>query len=255
MISLNLNIRGGEPVEQRDLERLVEAVIANILREKGLKRRCLWLVESVPKNGYVLDHAFELYSQDHRIDLLIYSGDKNVFSEAKLQSFGHRIIPWPRDSSEFLDYDSVCLFNLSLPTLSKLAHLIIDDDITELVFAILQRGIEVTMDAWSDRHEFSNLAPGLRQKIAGLLRDVESYGVTQKSFATILRQESQLTELPKKGIMSLGDLKEALASGQDPDQLAKNSRLTPLAIDYLQDLRRAGDFGKRWNHERKCLET
>ena len=51
-----------------------------------------------------------------------------------------------------------------------LAHLIIDDDITELVFAILQRGIEVTMDAWSDRHEFSNLA-GLRQKIAGLLRD------------------------------------------------------------------------------------
>ena len=47
-----------------------------------------------------------------------------------------------------------------------------------------------------------------------------------------------IDRITSKGIASLGDLKEALASGQDPDQLAKNSRLTPLAIDYLQDLRR-----------------
>ena len=59
-------------------------------------------------------------------------------------------------------------------------------------------------------------------------------------FATILRQESQLTELPKRYHV-LGT-ERSTPRGQDPDQLAKNSRLTPLAIDYLQDLRRAGDL-------------
>lgn len=234
---------------EKKLEQLIRQAIEQVLRKNSRKDNCLWIIERPPKNGYVLDHAFKIHSEEYQIDILPCSGELGLINEKRLARSGHRLVGWPADWDTPVNYSLICLFNPSLKTLSKLANLIIDDQITELIFDFLQKGSTVQMDAWTERQEFCQLPKGLQQKIAGLLSDLESFGITQKSFGTLEQQVAQVVEVPNKGIMSLEDLKIAIQNGQDPAKLEKNVRLTPLAIDYLQDLQRAGDSGKRWRHE------
>lgn len=230
---------------ESDMKRIVSEVVERIIVRTQPKRPCLWIIEDMPSNGYILDHAFRKFSKEFQIDIRLFSAEVDSIDRGSLIPYGRVLTGSEGDLKEALDYEIICLFNLSLKTLSKLAHLLIDDQVTELIFSFLQNGSPVIMDAWEDRHEFARMSGGIQKKISQLLKEIESYGVMQTSFTIGEPQKDRLTNMTKKGIMSLEDLKVVLKEGGNPQTILDNIRLTPLAIDYLHDLERADGFGKR----------
>lgn len=216
-----------------EIEQIVDIVIEK-LQSNNSPKRALWIVEGTPKNYYVLDHAWQYLKEEYLIELKVFPPQTDGGFSNSFAQYGTLV------TNPCLEYDLICLFNLSLVSLSRIANLMAEGELVELVMGYLQEGIPCLMDKWSDRHEFARMPLGIQNKSSLLLDELASYGIRQVSFSKPLydKQETRETNLTSQGkIITLLELKEILEYN-NPSDILETTRLTPLAIDYLRDYMR-----------------
>lgn len=218
---------------------LVTKIVAEVTGpNRGLKR-CLWIVEEMPRNRYILDHAFDQLSSSYSIDILPFTPELQDPEGLLYSSYGKLLIWSDFSPQRVAGYDLVVLFNLSLTRVSKIAHLNIDDELTDLIFHFLQTNVSIWMDRWDERYEYKKMRRPLQEKVLSLLEVLEGYGIVQQNFADFACEGGPVDckELPST-FMGVDEVKLALRQGAQPQELTKSGRLTPLAIDYLNEVAR-----------------
>jgi ethanolamine utilization protein len=133
-------------------------------------------------------------------------------------------------------FDVVILPNPSLNSISKIAHIMLDGLIPELVFSALQEGKKVLINDILNNKKFQRLSVPLKQEAQNLMNKLTGYGITKTDFCNT---ESSLQDTPKgeiisKRVLSLRDMEDA--NSKDTEIiLNKDTLITPLAADYIKE--------------------
>ncbi len=134
------------------------------------------------------------------------------------------------------EFDSVVLPNPSLNSISKIAHIILDGLIPELVFAALQQGKKVLINDTLNNKKINRLSIPLKQEAQNLVSKLIGYGITKTDFCNreSSSQDTSIGEIKPGRVLSLRDIEDA-NSKEAEIIIKRNTLITPLAADYIKE--------------------
>ena len=189
------------------------------------------------RNGLSIPEEIKQSSEGYDLSLLTFEnaegmvipeGFERVFTIKDLSSnhnewikqFERVLIPYP-----------------SLKAISRIAHVILDDKFTEIIFSALQEGKQVLMGQNSEDYKLQNLAAPLRTEIQRLNGKLKDYGIGRLPSSSEGKKcppPAKNIECKTRGVLSLQDVVR-MAGNSNELSIGAGMVITPLAMDYIRD--------------------
>jgi hypothetical protein len=222
-----------------DTEQLSE-IIAQVLKKlnmEGIKKdennKVLVIIEDAQSSSSFISEN-ELLAEAATFSILT-----DRYNSVKLKAVpAERVLileELPRDINVWLrQFEKILLPNPTLKIISKLAHIIVDDSITEIIFDALQQGKPVFMGQLTDETDHK-LTKALRAEIERLNNKLRDYGIQQLSNNNLQCCSVQKNAVNKiKNVITLQDV-TCIKDSENELSVSKNTLITPLAMDYLRE--------------------
>lgn len=212
-------------MEEALVSTIVE-MVAQRLRESGTQGRTLVLLEGMP---CALDR---LDMQESGYDLL---DCERFFGEDRLRAYAP-VLPLPVGREEraalLRRYERVETPSLSLPCLAKLANLIVDGPLGELVYFALAYGKPLFLPPAQENAALKALPAPLAGKAAAFTEILFEYGVQP-----LVRKASCIQQNLRDCRLITERLLQEKNITQGELLVARGTVVTPLANDYLREKR------------------
>lgn len=149
----------------------------------------------------------------------------------------------PADISSWVrQFDRILVPCPSLKLISKLAHILLDDKISEVVFTALQENKQVMLGPLADE-KTSNLTVVLKAEIKRLVDKLKGYGIKELTVNKATKNNVTKSACGTKEVISLRDVTDSVKNGGELC-IRNGAIITPLAMDYIKErkivIRRVG---------------
>lgn len=131
------------------------------------------------------------------------------------------------------EFCTVILPNPSLKTISRLAHIIIDGVLPELVFQALEQDKRILVNGFANNKRLQRLSSPLRSEAEQLMKKLAKYGIDELNTLPH-RYNAEFPKRQMNKVLTLRDIEEVSAKGSELI-IGSNAILTPLAADYIRE--------------------
>ncbi|MDF2614595.1 MAG: hypothetical protein K0S71_2381 [Clostridia bacterium] len=216
-------------VENEQLSQLIEHITKQVYRQEAEFKlpKALVLIETN------LDNELEEYQIAKALEELLI-GHKIYYMNSAQQDYqmiGKRLENKQGFSiAQSNEFAKIILIKPSVTTLSKLAHLILDEEYVHITYQGLLCGKQVMVGKLSD---WSYLKPALQQEIGRLVEKIQSYGIeVMDQKANRLEEENETLVIgPNKRFLSLKDIEGKTISALS---VSKHTIIGAMAKDYIK---------------------
>lgn len=224
-----------------DKEQLSE-IIAQVLNRMNIKdsqisekKKALIIFEDLEK-GLARLEDFKQLKEEYNISILTAKNVSDIVMPAGFEKTFF-IEDLPSNCNEWVkQFERVLIPSPSLKIVSKLAHIILDDKFTELIFLALQEGKQVLIGQALDEKAI-NFKAALRTEIQRLASKLKDYGIEQLSAVKSLENRNTVDRdiiCKTKGVISLQDV-TGMAGNSNELSIGVDTVITPLAMDYIRE--------------------
>lgn len=224
-----------------DKEQLSE-IIAQVLTRMNIndsqiseKKKALIIFEDLEK-GLARREDFKQIEEEYNISILTAKNISGVAAPGGFEKIFF-IEDLPSDCNKWVkQFERVLIPSPSLKIVSKLAHVILDDKYTELVFAALQERKQVLIGQVIDGNTV-NFKAALRMEIQKLANKLKDYGIEQLSDMKLPEKHHTMERASickTKGVISLRDVMDILENNNELS-IGADTVVTPLAMDYIRE--------------------
>ncbi|HEX2945223.1 MAG TPA: hypothetical protein VHT96_04635 [Clostridia bacterium] len=240
-------------------EQQLSAIIAEVLKRlntgDSIKSRNKALVIMPDFNSFQALEDFQEHTCGFEADLLTRRENAGLAANKGFARV-YAVEDLCADLNEWVgQFEKVLVPYPSLKMISEIAHIILEDRFTEVVFSSLQEGKSVLAGPTEDEHNFKNLSNALKCEIRKLTAKMKDFGIEQippknrqdgdrpKACVAASQITQPGTTLPQTGIshqarvgkvISLQDA-VALAKTSGEIRINKGTVVTPLAMDYFRE--------------------
>ncbi len=216
-------------MENEQLSQLVEHVIKQVYRQEAELK--------LPKALVLIETDLESELEEHQIvkELeKLLTGHRVYYmtlNKKDYQMLGKRLENKQGFSiAQSNEFAQVILIKPSITTLSKLAHLILDEAHVQIAYQGLLCGKEVIIGKNSD---WSYLKPTLQQEIGRLVEKIQGYGikVMDQKVDYIGPEDETLVISPNKRFLALKDIEGKKISALS---VSKGTIIGAMAKDYIK---------------------
>lgn len=200
------------------------------------KRKALVIFEDL-QNGLSIPEDFKQFTEGYNVSLLTVKSNAGMITPEGIE----RILAIEDLSSNcniwVRQFERVLVPSPSLRLVSRIAHIILDDKFTEIIFSALQEGRQVLMGQASDNEKAVNFTAQLKIEIQRLAGKLNDYGIEQLSAKKSLKNCSPMTKdiiCKTGGVLSLNDV-AGLAGNSNELSIGAGTVITPLAMDYIRE--------------------
>lgn len=204
-------------------------IVREVIKELQNRKRLLVILEG---------HAEELYLLE---DIRNYAGESSVtilslsdmIKEKALERYGYVMTGDSLSEHEnwINEYDEILLPAPSLTTISRIAHIIIEGIVPQIVYSGIEKGKKILVGPLSQNKKLCNLPSGLRKETLQLYKKLRDFGIEEIELS-IPQTINNIVD--SKKILSLRDIELAEKEGSNL-AIDENTIITPLASDYIRD--------------------
>ncbi len=200
----------------------------------------------------------------HKNALLILDGEGNSFCGSKLienlasvynlailpvtcpseagrfEKYGEVLDSLPALKQEWMGrFDAVIISDITITSVSKIAHVILDGIVPEIVYVALMAHKKVLADILPLKEQIERLPSALKDEMLGMINKIKRFGVNELDLAGISQKLPSENVLERKAVgnmrfFTLDDVKANV--GKDGVLLMDaRDKLTPLAWDYVKE--------------------
>ena len=189
------------------------------------------------RNGLSIPEEIKQSSEGYNLSLLTFENAEGmVIPEGLERVFTIRDLS--SNHNEWIkQFERVLIPYPSLKAISRIAHVILDDKFTEIIFSALQEGKQVLMGQDSEDCKLQKLAAPLRTEIQRLNGKLKDYGIGRLPSSSEEKKcppTAKNIECKTRGVLSLQDVVR-MAGNSNELSIGAGMVITPLAMDYIRD--------------------
>lgn len=225
-----------------DTDQLSE-IIAQVLKRMNIedsikeeKKKVLVIIEDI-QNGLSNLEEHKQLLDGYDVSLLTFKNSTELGSTTNFERI-FTIEDLPSSCDVWVkQFERVLVPNPSLKLVSKLAHVILDDKITEIIFSALQEKNQVLIGQALDGEKAINFTAGLRSEIQRLTDKLKDYGIQSLQTKKVTKNNYPITKDivgKTRGVISLQDV-ACIEGNSNELSVSPETVITPLAMDYLRE--------------------
>lgn len=132
-----------------------------------------------------------------------------------------------------ISYDMVVCPRISIKYISKIAHVIIDDPVTQVIFDVLSTGKKVYINNYKEDSAYGSMPEPLKKEISCLIDKITGFGIKIMNRELVKGQSVSIRPGCRR-IITLSDVIDSMHLTNEL-VMGDNDILTSLALDYVRD--------------------